>query len=200
MCSSLPAGALRALQERDGLPRNACHPPLSRSPRAWRRDGGAARTPPCGRGEAGPRLPLGSKSDANRRQTKVQSLCAGRPRALLHEQNRPRAAPPCDCGAVARQRHPSPSEPSAFLGSEALASRVMGRTGASARTNDLRAGRAVRRWSVVGGPPTVRRTTARSTPARGRRTAPSTLDVPQTSAPFPECPAPMTPRAASPAP
>ncbi len=35
-----------------------------------RRNGGAARTPPAGRGEAGPRLPLGSRFDAARGQTK----------------------------------------------------------------------------------------------------------------------------------
>jgi len=76
--------------------RRACRLPRSSS----RRDLAVMEGPPEGAealakaAEAGPRLPPGHSSAVSLGQTKVQSLCAGRPRAILHQQNRPRAAPP----------------------------------------------------------------------------------------------------------
>jgi len=89
-------------------------------------DGGAARTPPVGRGEASPRLPPGSRSDATpgadqgavvvRGPASCVSASAEPPSGgPSRRQQRPSVAPPCDCGAVAQQRHRSPTVPSAFL-------------------------------------------------------------------------------------
>jgi len=66
---SLYAGRPRALLQLQKRPRAAPPAALSVAKRC-RRNGGAARTPPAGRGEAGPRLPLGSRFDAARGQTK----------------------------------------------------------------------------------------------------------------------------------
>ncbi len=160
-----------------------------------------------GRREVGPRLPPGSRSHATLGQTKVQWLCAGRPRALLLLQKRPRAAPPddnnvprrplqttttslggpsrrqqrpsaappCDCGAVAQQRHRSPAAPSAFLESDEGVCAHDGHYPSSSSKVTIwlgRAGNSIPCWSLISSEPLGKGSSlrfARRAAARGRR-------------------------------
>ncbi len=82
-----------------------------------RRHGGAARTPPAGRGEAGPRLPPAQVGLPSRTPTPPWS----RPRCSGLRGPASRASAPAEPplgGPSARQRHRSPMDPPAFVENE----------------------------------------------------------------------------------